>query len=138
MYVLETARVSTSVLNDGSILKVEQKASNGRGVVSLEGYYLGGAANIILISDNAKDAKEILTGTTNWTTTYGSDLTSANTYALERVAYSADGKPIYLSLLGQCLSDDCENATNSVMIHNNESHFNLHHFGLDHFHFLNR
>ena len=118
--IFEQPRVSTSVLNDGSIVRTEAVGLQKTGIVSLEGYYRGEEANIILVSQNAEQAKEIMTTTTNWTTTASSSDETNNSYVMEQVAYAADGKPIFLYVVGQCLSSDCENASNSIMVHNND------------------
>ena len=70
--IFEQPRISTSVLNDGSIVRTEAVGLQKNGIVSLECYYRGEEANIILVSQNAEQAKEIMTTTSNWTTTASS------------------------------------------------------------------
>ena len=107
---------STYILQDGTVVRLTDQTSAGRGVVSSEGFFAGSESNLIILSEDAQDTKKIIQSATNWTNQGGTTLEN-NFYTAELTAYSADGKPIYVSILGQCLSSDCENVTNSVMLH---------------------
>ena len=107
---------STYILQDGTVVRLTDQTSAGRGVVSSEGFFAGGESNLISLSEDAQDTKKIIQSATNWTNQGGTTLEN-NLYTAELTAYSADGKPIYVLITGQCLSSDCENVTNSVMVH---------------------
>ena len=107
---------STYILQDGTVVRLTDQTSAGRGVISSEGFFAGSESNLIILSEDAQDTKKIIQSATNWTNQGGTTLEN-NLYTAELTAYSADGKPIYVLITGQCLSSDCENVTNSVMVH---------------------
>ena len=109
-------RDSTYLLQDGTVVRLTDQVSTGRGVVSSEGFFGGAESNLIILSEDAQDTKNILQSATNWTNQGGTNFEDGS-YMMELTAYSADGKPIYVVIVGQCLNSDCENATNSIMEH---------------------
>ena len=84
--------------------------------MSSEGFFGGAESNLIILSEDTKDTKNILQSATNWTNQGGTTFEDGS-YTMELTAYSADEKPIYVVIVGQCLNSDCENATNSIMVH---------------------
>ena len=57
---------TTNILQDGTVVRIKDQTSLGRGVVSFKDFFARGESNLIIISENAQYTKMILQSAIHW------------------------------------------------------------------------